>query len=96
VQQGLLAWGMVMRDPRGEAMRRLIRHTAATYLATDTSIQRRPSSEACDWLQLLEDRDVQFLVLDPAADRAAAELAHAHPAWQLAFEDAEAAFFARI
>lgn len=77
-------------------MKRLIRNTAPNHFAADTSVQCQDSSEAGDWLQVLETLEIRFLVLDPAADRAAVELARAHPAWQLEFEDAEAAFFARI
>jgi hypothetical protein len=77
-------------------MKRTVHNTAPNHFATDTSKQRQRSSDVCDWLQRLEDLDVQFLVLDPAADRAAVQLARTHPAWQVEFEDAEAVFFARV
>jgi hypothetical protein len=75
-------------------MKRFFYNTAPNHFAAGTSSQCRRNSEGCDW-QLLEAPDVQFLVLDPSADRAAVELARGHPGWQLEFEDAEAVFFTR-
>jgi hypothetical protein len=85
-----------MQGKRGQVMKRTIHNTVPNRLVTDTLKQRQCSNAVRDWLQLLEDLDVQFLVLDPAADRAAIQLVRAHPAWHLEFEDAEAAFFAHI
>jgi hypothetical protein len=75
-------------------MKHSIHHTIPNHSVTDTLKQRQRRNHVCDWLQLLEALDVQFLVLDPASDRVAVELARAHPAWQVEFEDSDAVFFA--
>jgi hypothetical protein len=48
-----------------------------------------------DWLGIIEEHSVQFLVLDPHTDSALVGLFRSQPRWTVDFEDEEAVLFAR-
>jgi hypothetical protein len=48
-----------------------------------------------NWLKVLEEHSVQFLVLDPHTDSELLGLFRAQPGWAVDFEDKEAIIFAR-
>lgn len=48
-----------------------------------------------DWLGILEEYDVQFLVLDPHTDSGLLSLFQSQPEWTVDFEDAEAVILSR-
>jgi hypothetical protein len=48
-----------------------------------------------DWLKILEEYGVEFLVLDPHTDSELLGLFRSQPGWAIDFEDREAIIFAR-
>lgn len=48
-----------------------------------------------DWLKMLEEYSVQFLVLDPHTDSELLGLFRSQPGWVVDFEDREAIVFSR-
>ena len=48
-----------------------------------------------DWLEMLEEYEVEFLVLDPHTDSELLGLFKSQPGWAVDFEDREAIIFAR-
>ena len=48
-----------------------------------------------DWLKMLEEYEVEFLVVDPHTDSELLGLFRSQPGWAVDFEDREAIIFAR-
>jgi hypothetical protein len=56
-------------------------------------VERTGANE--DWLEMLDEYDVQFLVLDLHTDSELLGLFRSQPGWAVDFEDREAIIFAR-